>query len=305
MDTKYYNYLLTIAREQSISKAANSLYLSQPTLSKFLINLESKIGTNLFERIDNKLTPTLAGEKYLETAKKILSLENNLKYQIKSIAKYDTGILSLSITPTRGFYMLPIAIPKFKKLYPEFNIRIQEKDIYTIEDSIIDRQSKLGFYITDIVDKKLDYTRLNEEELVICLNKNSKYINLAKNKKGFKYPWLDIRFLKDETFYISDPNTTKIGRLSKQLFSDYEINPKIVILKNMETRLRLASVGIGVSLSYEMSPKFFKHYIDKPTFLSVGKNKKTSNFIVSYLKNSRLEKPYLDFIEISKNILKD
>ena len=79
MNLKKLKYIVTIAELRSISKAANELFISQPSLSSILSNLEKELGVTLFNRSTSPLSLTYAGEKYVETANKILSLENNLK----------------------------------------------------------------------------------------------------------------------------------------------------------------------------------------------------------------------------------
>lgn len=82
MNLKKLKYIVTIAELRSISKAANELFISQPSLSSILSNLEKELGVTLFNRSTSPLSLTYAGEKYVETANKILSLENNLKKRV-------------------------------------------------------------------------------------------------------------------------------------------------------------------------------------------------------------------------------
>ncbi|WP_455257204.1 LysR family transcriptional regulator [Peptoniphilus asaccharolyticus] len=302
MDTRYYNYIITIADTGNISKAAKLLYISQPTLSKFLNSLEERIGVKLFEKANGKFTPTPCGEYYIEYGKKILSLEDNLNDIINDISSLHKGILSLAITPTRDLYMLPLILPEFRKIYPNFNINILEESIDQIESSILEKKSKIGIYITENLNKDLNYEILNEEEVVICVCNNSKYLNLTQKKDDFKFPWIDLSLLKDETFFISNPATAKLGKLSNVYFSEYEIQPKTVVIKNMETRLSLASIGEGIAFSYDIGEKFFRSYVDKPVFLSIGKVKRSNKFVISSLKDLPLDKPHSDFIKITKNL---
>ena len=72
MELKKIKYFLRIVEKGGLSKAASSLYLTQPTLSRFLSNLEEELGVKLFVRgHDNSLTLTQAGQIYLEMAKKV------------------------------------------------------------------------------------------------------------------------------------------------------------------------------------------------------------------------------------------
>ena len=71
MELKEARYILAIARQGSIGKAAESLFISQPSLSKYLKNLENQLGGPLFYRRDNCYTPTYMGERYLHYAEQI------------------------------------------------------------------------------------------------------------------------------------------------------------------------------------------------------------------------------------------
>lgn len=75
MDFKELSYILCIAKNQSITKAAKELYISQPALSKFLQKIESETGIKLFHHINNQFTPTYAGECYLEYANRIMTIK--------------------------------------------------------------------------------------------------------------------------------------------------------------------------------------------------------------------------------------
>ena len=71
MDFKELTYVLALARHQSVTKAAQELYLTQPALTRFLQRLETSVGQPLFTRSGNRLIPTYAGEKYIERAQDV------------------------------------------------------------------------------------------------------------------------------------------------------------------------------------------------------------------------------------------
>ena len=78
MDFRDLSYVLAIARYQNITKAANSLYVTQPTLTKFLQNLEAELGQKLFRKLGHRFVLTYAGERYVEKAAEILNLKKEL-----------------------------------------------------------------------------------------------------------------------------------------------------------------------------------------------------------------------------------
>ena len=78
MDFKDLSYVLAIARYQNITKAANSLYVTQPTLTKFLQNLETELGQKLFRKLGHRFVLTYAGERYVAKATEILNLKKEM-----------------------------------------------------------------------------------------------------------------------------------------------------------------------------------------------------------------------------------
>ena len=78
MDFKDLSYVLAIAKYQNITKAANALYITQPTLTKFLQNLESDLGQKLFRKLGHRFVLTYAGERYVAKATEILNLKKEL-----------------------------------------------------------------------------------------------------------------------------------------------------------------------------------------------------------------------------------
>ena len=85
MNLREMNYVVAIYEEQSISKAAERLYISQPSLSKFLINLERELNVQLFDRTTNPLTPTEYGRAYIETARSMLNLNSDMLRRMEDI----------------------------------------------------------------------------------------------------------------------------------------------------------------------------------------------------------------------------
>ena len=79
MDFRDLSYVLAIAKYQNITKAAETLYVGQPALSKFLKSLEADIGQPLFRKLGNKYVLTYAGERYVEKASQILGMKNCIR----------------------------------------------------------------------------------------------------------------------------------------------------------------------------------------------------------------------------------
>ena len=107
MNIKHAQYMLPVMQEGSITAAAKKLYISQPSLSQMIKLVETNLGTPIFNRSTDPITLTYAGEKYIEAAKQILTINNNLQKEIDEITHEDHGCLQLGIPVQRAMQVLP------------------------------------------------------------------------------------------------------------------------------------------------------------------------------------------------------
>ena len=86
------NYVYEVYKEQSFSKAAENLYISQPALSSMIKKIETKIGMPLFDRSTSPIQLTECGKKYIKTAEKIMDLENEFAYYVGNLQKLKQAV---------------------------------------------------------------------------------------------------------------------------------------------------------------------------------------------------------------------
>ena len=87
MNTREQEYMLALDKTRSITRAAEQLHVTQPTLSLFLTNLEKRLGTPLFHRLGKKLVPTQVGEAYLRRAQQIVALKYDFEMEMRDCEK--------------------------------------------------------------------------------------------------------------------------------------------------------------------------------------------------------------------------
>lgn len=297
MDFRDYTYVQAIAHYQTISKAANALYISQPSLTKFLQKLENQLKTPLFIRINKQMRPTYAGEKFLETGRQLFILQAQLDRTISQIAQHENGRISLAITTTRGYYVLPKVLPLFKKMYPGYHLDIKERSIHDVEQCLREGVVDLAIYALPLRNSEFHYQHINTEEVVLCLSQDSPFIAYAQSPlPGFRHPWLDLKYLKNEVFFLNDPTQWRIGQISHLLLQETGIRPEITELRNLETCLSLAARGIGFTFCFDISENCFRNYEKPPVYLSVGNEPHTAEFLIGYRRDYRLSKAEKDLI---------
>ena len=125
MDIKNPEYILEIARQQSVTHAAEKLFVTQSTLSQYLLKLENELGTPLFSREKSGLVPTEAGHVYLHAARAVVQIQNAAEASIAALKK--EGFLCVGVS-FWGLMLLTGLLPAFKSRFPDITLRIFEDD---------------------------------------------------------------------------------------------------------------------------------------------------------------------------------
>ena len=203
MNSKKLKYIITIAELKSISKAANELFISQPSLSSILSNLEKELGVTLFNRSTSPLSLTYAGEKYIKIAKEILSLESNLKKELFDISNMKKGKLTVGIPSVRGTHVLPLILPKFKEKFPAMEIHLIEGDSNYLEECLFSGKVDLVLTSLPTNHKKINCELLYEEKIMLACKKG--YLGedyLLPNSTNV----ISLEKLKDIDFILTKKN---------------------------------------------------------------------------------------------------
>lgn len=108
------DYVLMLAQEKNMTKAAEKLYISQPTLTKYINRLEEELGVRLFDRSVQPIQVTRAGITFIEEMKKIQNRELMLKAKLLEMSR-EKSTIRVGVAPVRGEYILPSAICRFLK----------------------------------------------------------------------------------------------------------------------------------------------------------------------------------------------
>ena len=117
MDIKNPEYILEIARQQSVTHAAEKLFVTQSTLSQYLLKLENELGTPLFSREKSGLVPTEAWHVYLHAARAVVQIQNAAEASIAALKK--EGFLCVGVS-FWGLMLLTGLLPAFKSRFPYY-----------------------------------------------------------------------------------------------------------------------------------------------------------------------------------------
>ena len=138
MEMKELVYLVTLAEEESISRAAERLYMAQSSLSQFLHQFEAELGTKLFVRTSKGITPTYSGKCFIEHAGEILRDYQKAKNELWDNENLAAGKVVLGISSFRGRRMLPKVLKQFQEIYPNVKVQVVEAHSMRLEELLLD-----------------------------------------------------------------------------------------------------------------------------------------------------------------------
>ena len=245
IDFKELTYVVAIAKYQNITKAAESLYITQPTLSKFLQTLEKNLGQKLFRKLGNRFLLTYAGERYVSKAIEILNLKKELDQEMGDIIKNNAGSLKIAFPSMRGTYMLPCTLPIFHNLYPNVTLDILEANSGILEQKILNGDIDLAFFNLPVRSADIDHEIISHEEVLLVLPSSHPLARSGISREGCKYPWMDLHLLKDDPFILQIPGQ-RTRHTVDQLLKANGLTPHIKLqTSNIHASVELASKGYG------------------------------------------------------------
>ena len=274
MNTRQLSYLVAIADHGSLSAASAQLGISQPALSKYLLDLEEELGTELFLRYKKKLYPTTVGETCLDAARRIILVKDQTYQTISSLTEDETytRTLTIGVTPLRGAVKVAHIFPAFRKRYPHTNIVFQEQYNAQLRQSVRNQTVNMALATAiDLEEPGLTIISANEEDLILFVPSFHPLAPLA-SKDLDHLTSVDIRQFQDTPFLLGGEGST-IYKLAQNIFLQNHMDPTVVfradnnlILKNM------AESGAGVCLLprshmepssrvvyFSLHPNYFTH----------------------------------------------
>lgn len=142
MDLRHMETFVKIAETGSFTRAGEKLYLTQPTVSKQVVDLERFFGVRLLDRTRREVVLTRAGEILLRYAKDLLSLKEELVGSMDAFKGLKTGSITVGASSIPGIYILPVVLKRFKERYGGIRVKLAISDtkatLMDVEEGTID-----------------------------------------------------------------------------------------------------------------------------------------------------------------------
>ncbi len=293
MNIKHAQYMLTVLQEGSITAAARKLYISQPSLSQMIKLVETNLGMAIFNRTTDPISLTYAGEKYMEAARSILTINNNLLKEINEISNEDHGTIKLGIPVQRAMQVLPYILPRFKKAFPHVEIQVYEHGSATTESLVLEGDVDFACLTTYPRHEELEYILVETEDLVLLTSLRS---DLARRIPSGTP--IDITEAKNESF-INIKSGHSVRTTQDLLFIQKDMHPNVLFeTMSIEVAKRSAIACDAVMICpfnyIEMTPELLPQCATYPI---IGIENKR-HFYICHRKDRYLTKYMREFIRM-------
>lgn len=252
-------YVYEVYKERSFSKAAQNLYISQPSLSATIKKVETRIGSPIFDRSTTPIKLTECGENYIKSIESIMDIQEQFENYITNLNDLKTGHLAIGGSNLFASFVLPPFIAEFTKKYPLIKVSLIEANTPLLEQQLF--EGTLDLVIDNYAFSDSIYTKhfFCKEKLLLSVPKSFSSNDMAQkyqlsyddilngkhlNKETDSVP---LRFFKDDPFiFLRKGNDTRIR--SEKICQKNHIEPKIILnLDQHITAYNVSCYGMGIA----------------------------------------------------------
>lgn len=291
MITKADEYFLTIIKSGSLSKAAEVLYVSQPSLTKHIKHLEARLGMHLFNHDAKPLQLNAAGELYRQYLLETIRKEEQLKKDLQEANENRRGTLKLGSPSYLGQFLLPKILPRFYELYPNVSIQLTEAPGTVLQAAVAAGDLDIAFVHIPVTEANVSYINLSKEQIFLVMPAARQVTEEESYHCAPRIdPLPDLGILSELQYYMPREDQM-LGVSARKLFASRNIVPKTLLCSgNPQTIMHLlVSMRRGASFmpSYviEQLPSFLRANL---IFYYLGTPELEWNFSVLYNKNKVL-----------------
>ena len=256
--TMQMEYLLAIAKHKNITKAAEELHISQPSLSNQIIGLEKELGIALLERKKKRIFLTEAGQAFANHAQKILIDTGLLENLMTDYANLNTGSLRIGALSIMGPLKIPNLISKVRDDFPKAKITILEDGSNNLHKAVKDNVLDVAFVILN--------GRPDQEVAAINLGQSGIYAVLNKKHKLCHAKSITFKQLGEENLIVSGDSFVLQKIILEAMANKNTLGNVVCKCNQIESCLALVNSGMGISFcSKEVAEYFpFPNVVIKP-----------------------------------------
>jgi len=239
MDISKLRIFSTVARVGNFTRAAELLFLTQPTVSQQLATLEAQIGAPLIERLPRRLKLTEAGEALLPYAEQILALADAGAEAARAAAGLADRTLRLGAGHTLATYLLPDLLSRYRARYPKRVVRISVGNTAELLELVASDAVELALVGSPPEHAKLEATPFMHDRLVVIV---------APDDPWAKRTSVALEELRERVLLTREPGSALHASVERLLGSAMLGGDGVILLGETEAIKRSVEAGLGVAL---------------------------------------------------------
>ena len=252
-------YVYEVYKEKSFSKAAQKLFISQPSLSAAVKRAEQKAGYAIFDRSTKPLKLTECGEKYIAAVEKMMAAESEFMHYINDLEGLRTGSLTLGGSSLFSSWILPQIMGKFSRKYPLVKIALVEENTSKLEELLQNGGVDLLMDNCILDSAVFDSCVYQKEHLLLAVPGafaiNEKLGSYALSAEEIRagvqavsdFPAVPLKYFKEEPFVLLKPDNDTRKR-AINLCQLHGFSPKVIFeLDQQQTAYHVTCSGLGIS----------------------------------------------------------
>jgi len=242
MDTDRLNAFIDAAQTLSFSETAKHLHVTQPTVSKYIRDLEQTLGVNLFDRSGAGLHLTEAGQTILPWARRLVRECGRLEDLARSLEGDVAGLLRIACTTTAGKYILPRLAARFRQRHPNVQINILSCTQENALEHLLGEDAELGVVSYKAEASWLDCQHFFTDRIILIVNANHRWAD-----KQFIEP---ADLLEEPLIMREETSGTRRALLTELAAHDISLDDLDIFLEVGNAEAIVATVGAGVGVSF-------------------------------------------------------
>jgi len=230
---------------KSFSKAASAVFLSQPTVSSHIKDLENYFECKLIDRLGREVVPTKAGQLLYGYATKMIALKETAEKALGEFQGKMRGRLTIGGSTIPGGYILPPLLGKFKQAYPEVTVTLIEGDTAGIIQDTLDGRVELGIVGAKAREARLVEEKIMDDEMFLMVPKGHKWADTGPVK---------VEDLAAEPFVMREPGSGTRKSIEQVLDESGHWSRQLNVVAEMgstEAVRQAIKAGVGVSILSE------------------------------------------------------
>ncbi len=173
MNTRHAQLVLAVVREGSFTAAAKSMFITQPTLSHQIRQIEEQLGSPIFIRSKTSVELTPAGQVYVQAARRILQIETQMNESLGALNGTYEGVLHLGLPDQRADELLPQVLADFYALYPSVRIEAITAPHPELERMLLGGELNMALISGEAENTLLEYQLIASDEVVLLASKKT------------------------------------------------------------------------------------------------------------------------------------